>query len=138
MICPVTVYLAIRPDRAAMSDPIFDTGVVADWLAGKPQARAELLRYPRHRIARVTWIELCAAEPMETRDHVRELIAPFEIVELDGRIATAAADLIARMGLSLAAAAVLATAQVSGAILVTRNTKDFPAMTPGIRVPYQS
>jgi predicted nucleic acid-binding protein len=31
---------------------------------------------------------------------------------------------------------VLATAQINGGILVTRNTKDFPAEMPGIRVPY--
>ena len=31
---------------------------------------------------------------------------------------------------------ILATAQVNGAILVTRNTKDFPVNMPGIRVPY--
>jgi predicted nucleic acid-binding protein len=31
---------------------------------------------------------------------------------------------------------ILATAQVHGAILVTRNTKDFPARMPGIRIPY--
>ena len=31
---------------------------------------------------------------------------------------------------------ILATAQVNGAILVTRNTKDFPATMPGVRVPY--
>ena len=31
---------------------------------------------------------------------------------------------------------ILATAQVNGAILITRNIKDFPAAMPGIRVPY--
>ena len=31
---------------------------------------------------------------------------------------------------------ILATAQVNGAILITRNTKDFPVNMPGIRVPY--
>jgi hypothetical protein len=31
---------------------------------------------------------------------------------------------------------ILATAQVNGAILVTRNTADFPATMPGVRVPY--
>jgi predicted nucleic acid-binding protein len=31
---------------------------------------------------------------------------------------------------------ILATAQVNGAILITRNTKDFPAEMPGIRIPY--
>lgn len=33
-------------------------------------------------------------------------------------------------------ALIIATAQVSGSILVTRNTKDFPAAMPGIRLPY--
>ena len=32
---------------------------------------------------------------------------------------------------------ILATAQVNGAILVTRNTKDFPVAMPNIRVPYE-
>ena len=39
-------------------------------------------------------------------------------------------------GLTLADAFVLATAQISGRILVTRNIKVFPAAMPGIRVPY--
>lgn len=119
-----------------MSDPVFDTCILADWLCGVPQAAHELARYRRHRIARATWTEMLAGEPLETRDHVRELIAPFEVVELDGRMAAAAADLRCRTGMKLLDAMVLATAQVSGAILITRNTKDFPAQMPGIRVPY--
>ena len=34
-------------------------------------------------------------------------------------------------------AIILASAQSSGRILVTRNTVDFPAEMPGIRVPYK-
>lgn len=34
-------------------------------------------------------------------------------------------------------ALILATAQTSGAILVTRNTEDFPETMPGVRVPYK-
>jgi hypothetical protein len=33
-------------------------------------------------------------------------------------------------------AIILATAQIRGRVLITRNTKDFPAAMPGIRVPY--
>ena len=33
-------------------------------------------------------------------------------------------------------AIILATAQIRGRVLVTRNTRDFPANMPGIRVPY--
>jgi predicted nucleic acid-binding protein len=33
-------------------------------------------------------------------------------------------------------AVILATAQLRSRVLVTRNTKDFPAQLPGVRVPY--
>jgi len=33
-------------------------------------------------------------------------------------------------------AIILASAQIRGRVLVTRNIKDFPAAMPGIRIPY--
>lgn len=119
-----------------MSDPFFDTNILFDWLNDRPQAISELSRYNRHRISRVVWTEILAGEALETRDTIRELIAPFEVVEIDARIATAAADIRHRSRMKLLDAYILATAQVSGSILITRNTKDFPAEMPGIRVPY--
>lgn len=119
-----------------MADPIFDTNIVIDWLRRRPQAAAELERYKRHRISRITWTEVLAGEPLETRHHVQALIAPFEIVEVDSRISLAAADIRYRTRMKLLDALILATAQINGAILVTRNTKDFPVNMPGIRVPY--
>jgi predicted nucleic acid-binding protein len=119
-----------------MSDPVFDTNILIDWLRERPQAAQELSRYSRHRISRITWLEVLAGEPLETRDVVQSLIAPFEVIELDGRIASAAADVRQRTGMRLLDAIILATAQVNGAILVTRNTRDFPAIMPGVRVPY--
>lgn len=119
-----------------MSDPFFDTNIVIDWLNDSDAATRELERYPRHRISRIVWTEVLAGEPLETRDKVQRLIAPFEVVELDARIALAAADIRQRMGIKLLDAYILATAQVNGSILVTRNIKDFPANMPGIRVPY--
>ena len=95
-----------------MSDPFFDTNIVIDWLKRMPQATAELSRYRNHRI-----------------NH-------FDTVELDSRIATAAADIRHRSKMKLMDAFILATAQVNGAILITRNTQDFPVNMPGIRVPY--
>ena len=44
--------------------------------------------------------------------------------------------ILAGTKMKLLDAMILATAQVNGAILVTRNTTDFPAQMPGIRVPY--
>jgi predicted nucleic acid-binding protein len=119
-----------------VSDPFFDTNIVIDWLFDRSQAITELSRYRRHRISRIVWAEVLAAEPLETRDRIQQLMAPFEVVELDGRIAAAAADIRHRLQMRLVDAFILATAQVHGAILITRNTKDFPAKMPGVRVPY--
>ena len=119
-----------------MSDPFFDSNIVIDWLNRQPAAKHELLRYPRHRISRIVWTEVLAGEKLEDREGVRQVIAAFEVVELDARIALAAADIRHRTKMKLMDAYVLATAQVNGAILVTRNTKDFPAEMPNIRVPY--
>ncbi len=119
-----------------MSAPFFDTNIVVDWLKRIPQAVPELSRYKGHRISRIVWTEVLAGEALGARDVVRQALSNFEIVELDARIALAAADIRQRSKLKLMDAYVLATAQVNGAILITRNTKDFPAELPGIRVPY--
>ena len=119
-----------------MADPFFDTNIVIDWLKRKPQGIAELARYKGHRLSRIVWTEVLAGEALDSRDKVRQALANFEIVELDARIATAAADIRYRSRMKLIDAYILATSQVNGAILITRNTRDFPAQMPGIRVPY--
>ena len=120
-----------------MSVPFFDTNIVIDWLKRHPQATAELSRYNRHRISRIVWTEVMAGEELERREPVRQALSHFEIVELDERISMAAADIRFRSKMKLMDAYILSTAQVNGAILVTRNTKDFPANLPGIRIPYR-
>lgn len=119
-----------------MPAPFFDTNIIIDWLKRHSQARAELARYRKHRISRIVWAEVLAGEALEARAPVQEALSHFELVELDGRIATAAADIRHRSRMKLLDAFILATAQVNGAILITRNTKDFPVEMPGIRVPY--
>ena len=119
-----------------MSDPFFDTNILIDWLCDMPQAVAELSRYRRHRISRIVWTELMASEILGQRDSLLHVLAPIEVVDIDARIAMAAADIRHRSEMSLIDAFILATAQVNGAILITRNTKDFPANMPGIRIPY--
>ena len=120
-----------------MANPFFDTNIVIDWLKRKPQATAELARYKGHRISRIVWTEVLAGETLDERDTVRQALSNFEVVELDSRISMAAADIRHRTRMKLMDAYILATAQVNGAILITRNTKDFPAEMPGIRVPYK-
>ena len=81
-------------------------------------------------------MEVIAGEPLETRDEIQELLTAFELIEVDARIASTAADIRQRTRMKLLDAMILATAQVNGAILITRNTQDFPAAMPGIRIPY--
>lgn len=119
-----------------MSEPFFDTNILIDWLRDLPPAVAELRSYPRHRISRVVWTEILAGEPPSTRDHVRDLLVSFDLAEVDQRVALAAADIRFKRRIKLMDAIIFATAQVNGGVLVTRNTKDFPASMPGIRVPY--
>lgn len=120
-----------------MSDPFFDTNILIDWLYDRPEAIAELRSHDHRRISRVVWTEVLAGEPAHTRDQVSELLQAFEVVELDAQIAAIAADIRHRTRMKLLDAMILATAQAHGALLVTRNTKDFPATMPGVRIPYQ-
>ena len=119
-----------------MSAPFFDTNIIVDWLKRRPEARAEIARYSRHNLSRIVWTEVIAGESLEARQLIQDALSHFEVVELDQRIATAAADIRYRTRMKLLDAYILATAQVNGAILITRNTKDFPANMPGVRVPY--
>jgi predicted nucleic acid-binding protein len=119
-----------------LGGPFFDTNIVVDWLRRRDQAADELARYTRHRISRITWAEILAGEPVDTREQVRSMISRFTVVEIDEEIAATAADIRHRTRLKLLDALILATAQSKGAILVTRNTRDFPPQMPGIRVPY--
>lgn len=119
-----------------MNEAFFDTNILIDWLNDRAAAIAELKLYDRYRISRIVWAEVLAGEPAPTRASVERLIAPFEVVEIDMAIAARAAEFRYSGRIKLMDALIYATSQVHGAVLVTRNTRDFPATMPGIRVPY--
>jgi predicted nucleic acid-binding protein len=120
-----------------VTETYFDTSIVIDTLSGHHLAMAELRRTARPWISRITWLEVMAAVPGPARDETEAFLANFAICEVTPEIARRAANMrIDRPSLGLPAALVFASAQDHGAILVTRNTKDFPANIPGIRVPY--
>lgn len=124
-----------------MSGFAFDTGIVLDILTGHEPARSELQRAMsrggRPWVSRLTWAEILSQATPDCLRDLEAFMAGFSIDELDEEIASRAAALMRdRPGLSLLDATVLATAMTRGRVLVTRNTKDFPAQMPGIRVPY--
>jgi predicted nucleic acid-binding protein len=60
----------------------------------------------------------------------------FRIVELDSPVAQLTITLRQQHRLKLPDAIVWASARHAGALLVTRNTKDFPKGEPSVRFPY--
>lgn len=122
-----------------MREASFDSNILIDALRGNEKALAELERVDRRWISRVTWIEVMSGVEPEDSKRARAFFGDFQIEELTAEIAAQAASLRReRRRLKLADAVILATAQMRGRILVTRNTKDFPAAMPGIRVPYNT
>ena len=120
-----------------MRAALFDTGVLLDALRGVGAAGAELQRYGKRYLSRISWIEIMTQGLPDDALRCEEFLDHFSIVELSDDIARSAAQLCGqRRGLSLSNAIILASAQTNGHILVTRNTQAFPAQMPGIRVPY--
>ena len=120
-----------------MSDHSFDSNILIDALNGVSDARSEIARVDRRWISRLTWIEVLSKERGGTVATIERFLGGFMIDEVSVEIASRAAQLRRqRSGLKLADAVILASAQTAGRILVTRNTKDFPAAMPGVRIPY--
>ena len=124
-----------------MSGFAFDANIVIDALLGLDQARAELRRATsdgaRAWISRMAWIEVMSKGEGRVLRDTEAFLSGFSVDEIDEEIASRAASLRRdRPGLRSPDAIILASAIVRGRVLITRNTKDFPAAMPGIRVPY--
>ncbi|MDX8358533.1 type II toxin-antitoxin system VapC family toxin [Sphingopyxis terrae] len=124
-----------------MSGYAFDANIMIDALAGYPPARAEIQRAVSHGsrpwISRMAWIEVLSKGHDAIVREATAFLSHFGLDEIDEEIAQRAAALRRdRPRLKSPDAIILATAQIRGRVLVTRNIKDFPAAMPGIRVPY--
>lgn len=116
---------------------LFDTNILIDYLSGREEAKAEIERYRERLISTVTWMELLAGARTEEEEDVIELfLRDFSTVDITRRIARVAVETRRTRRLRLPDAVIWATADAESALLVTRNTKDFPATEPGVRVPY--
>lgn len=124
-----------------MSGYSLDANILIDSLLGHRPAHTELERIAtsgaRMWISRMAWIEvLSKGDELVVREAIR-FLERFGLDEIDEEISLRAAALRRqRSSLKSPDAIILATAQTRGRVLVTRNTRDFPANMPGIRVPY--
>lgn len=124
-----------------MSSFSFDSNIIIDALAGFEPALSEIRRASgdgrRVWLSRMVWIEVLSKGTGVRLKNAERFMAGFGIDDIDAEIATRAAALRReRPRFKSPDAIILASAQVHGRVLVTRNTKDFPAEMPGIRVPY--
>lgn len=124
-----------------MSGYSFDANILIDALMDHRPAHDELRRATvggaRLWVSRMAWIEVMSkGSDAVVRDALR-FLGRFAIDEIDDETSVRAASLRReRARLRSPDAIILASAQVRGRVLITRNTTDFPANMPGIRVPY--
>ncbi len=125
------------PGPRASVDAVFDTNILIDYLVGRDEALRTFERYSRRAVSVVTWMELqVGTRNADEADVVELFLREFTLIDINRRIARMAVALRRRTRLRLPDAIIWATAQIEGAPLLTRNTRDFPAGTPGVVVPY--
>ena len=117
---------------------IIDSDVLIDYLQGLNKAKSELDRYPKREMSIVSWMEIMAgADSPEEEKSCQGFLNSFTIHHLSREVATEAVKIRKEFRMRLPDAIVWATARSQGCLLVTRNTKDFRASEPGIRIPYE-
>jgi len=117
---------------------VLDTNILIDFLQGHLPAKRELKRYEHPAISLVTWMEiLVGSHSVDEEQQLRNFLTRFRLLPIEHDIAEQAVTLRRTHRLRLPDAIIWASAQVMNLLLVTRNTRDFSADEPGIRVPYK-
>ena len=119
-----------------MVRPLFDTNILIDYLKGFELAQAEIARYRDPAISIVSWMEVLVGAPPERERDARRFLSRFDLIEIDGAVADRAVSIRRATRLRLPDALIQASAEVHSMLLVTRNTRDFDATSPSVRVPY--
>ena len=116
----------------------FDTNILIDHVNGVAKATREIRRSHDPAISVITWIEVMtgAASPSEEAI-LRAFLSNFQYLEMTREVAERAAVIRRQKRIKMPDAIILATAESAGRQLVTRNVKDFPAGTSGVKVPYK-
>jgi predicted nucleic acid-binding protein len=120
-----------------MVKALFDTNILIDYLNAVPQARTELQRYTEKAVSIITWMEVMVGAAGDVEAATRSFLAAFDVIALDREIAARAVNLRRDHHIKLPDAVIWATAQTQAMLLVTRNTRDFTASDPGVRMPYK-
>jgi len=116
---------------------LFDTNILIDYLNGIEVAKHELSLYEHVSISSITWMEvLIGAVNQEEEIKLRAFLSQFTMLPVDMDVSEKAVELRRQYRMRLPDAIIWATAVCDSSLLVTRNTRDFPADHPGVRAPY--
>lgn len=116
---------------------LFDTNILIDYLNGNQRAKEEIELYDFRAISIITYIEIIVGlENLEEIGDIKKFLHHFSIIEIGLSIAELTAVLRKKYNLKIPDALILASAEYSQCLLVTRNTKDFLQTLPIVRVPY--
>jgi predicted nucleic acid-binding protein len=115
---------------------LFDTNILIDYLRGIPQARAECDRHADRAVSIISWMEVMAGSTAANEADARSFLLNFYTLTLGADVAERASLLRRSNRIKLPDAIIQATAEAAGRVLITRNTRDFSAGTPGVRIPY--
>jgi predicted nucleic acid-binding protein len=118
-----------------------DANILIDALLAHQPAQTELARIAETGeglwVSRMAWIEVLSKGDDRVVREAMAFMERFGLDEIDPETALRAATLRRhRAGLKSPDAIIFASAQIHGRVLVTRNTRDFPANMPGIHIPY--
>jgi len=116
---------------------LFDTNILIDYLNGIEAAREEIERYERPLISPVTWMEVMVGAQEDEEQPIRGFLQRFSQVPLDTTVAERAVAIRRIQRMRWPDAIIWASAQSQDALLVTRNTRDFPGDAPDVRIPYR-
>ena len=116
---------------------LLDTNILIDYLRGVPEARDEIARYRQPAISAITWMEvMVGASDDREAARLRSFLAGFRLVPIDEEVSELAVAIRREHRTRLPDAIIRASARRIEGLLVTRNTKDFAADEPDVRVPY--
>ena len=122
-----------------MVKALFDTNILIDYLNGIPDAGKEIGRYREKAISLITWMEVMAGATAQDEPVIKAFLSQFELLPIDSTVSTEAVAICRTRRIKLPDAIILATARTGDRLLITRNTKDFPAgLDVDVRMPYRS
>ncbi len=115
---------------------LFDTNILIDHLSGIERAGKEIRGYQDRAISIITWMEVMAGSNSEDESRIRAFLTVFRCLPITPDVAERTFALRKQRKLKLPMRSSWRPPKPDR-LLITRNTRDFPADDLGVRIPYR-